>query len=131
MKNYFKGRTLVIFGGGSYIAQTVIRQLIDYGAAKIICIDNSEDKIFWIKQEFKNNPSVEALLGDVCFPNQFAHRLPTFDFGLYMAATKHVGLSEESPEHALSVNSIAVTKVQQICMQKNCKRFVYVSSDKR
>jgi FlaA1/EpsC-like NDP-sugar epimerase len=130
MLNFYDGKTVAIFGGGSYVAKFVINLLLTSNVKKIICLDVSEDKVFWLKHEYRHDERLCAFVSDVTNRESLLLNLEEFDVAFYMAACKHVGLAEESPLSAMAVNSNALADVMHLSESLGCKQFVYASSDK-
>ena len=130
LSNYYEGKNILLFGGASFVGGFIIDSLLSYGASKIIVIDNSEDKVFWLTKKYQNMREIVAYVCDVENLNHSLPEVGEVDFAIYLAAKKHVGLSEVSPIPAMRTNAEAVSAAISLCEYRKCKKFMYVSSDK-
>ena len=65
--NKIQNSTICITGAGGSIGSELCKQIIKLNPKKLIMVDNSEHKLFEIKQKFKELTQIESnfLLGDV------------------------------------------------------------------
>ena len=129
------GRVVLITGAGGSIGSEIVRQVAQFGPAKLLLLDNCEYNLFRIEQDLKrSHPELEALfvLGNICDEHRL---LSTFTLHkpqvvLHAAAFKHVPLLESNCYQAFTNNIIGTRNLLRLSMHSGVKRFILISSDK-
>ena len=96
MMDKFRDKSVLITGSCGTIGYELVRQLLEYNVARIICLDNNETELFFQNEEFKDSNIVTCHLADVRDFDELNLRFNEVDIVLHTAALKHVGLCEES-----------------------------------
>ncbi|HZU45050.1 MAG TPA: nucleoside-diphosphate sugar epimerase/dehydratase, partial [Terriglobales bacterium] len=135
VRNHLRGRRVVVTGAAGSIGSELCRQLLEYNPAKLICVDQNETGIFYLKQELQRRagaPQVVCWVADVsdrermrrCF---FEHQA---EYVFHAAAYKHVPVMEENVAEAVRNNVFALRDLLDIAEEEGCNSFVLISSDK-
>ena len=108
------GRVVLVTGAAGSIGSEVCRQLLNFGPARIVMLDQSEFGIFQLEQEFlqlrrssgAGLPTLEFLIEDItdeiALQRVFMAHRPAVVF--HAAAYKHVPLVEHNPAEAIKNN---------------------------
>lgn len=139
ISTYIKGRNVLVSGGGGSIGSELCRQVISYGAKKLIILDNHENGAYEIEQElirdYGYRPQVEII--DVK-DKQRLNRLfedeksqgSAIEIVFHAAAHKHVPLMEHNPEAAIKNNIIGTHNIADLCKDHKIMRMILISTDK-
>lgn len=135
VSNYLHERRIIVTGAAGSIGSELCRQLLEYNPAKLICVDQNETGIFYLKQELQQRAGatqVVCWVADVsdrermrrCFSEHQA------DYVFHAAAYKHVPVMEENVAEAVRNNVFALRDLLDIAEEEGCSSFVLISSDK-
>lgn len=98
--------------------------------SKIICADNNEQKIFLLKDKYKNNKKIEFIYLDIRDENTLNNYLYSIDVVFHTAAIKHVTIAEKFPLEAIKTNILGVKNIINSSIKNNIKIVCFTSSDK-
>ncbi|HCP11056.1 MAG TPA: polysaccharide biosynthesis protein [Planctomycetaceae bacterium] len=134
------GRVVLVTGAAGSIGSEVCRQLLNFGPARIVMLDQSEFGIFQLEQEFlqlrrssgAGLPTLEFLIEDitdeVALQRVFMAHRPAVVF--HAAAYKHVPLMESNPQAAVRNNVFGTQVLVDLADRFSVQRFVMISTDK-
>jgi FlaA1/EpsC-like NDP-sugar epimerase len=130
------GQVVAVTGAGGSIGSELCRQVVRFGAARLLCIDVSEYAIYQLEQELRQaHPQVEGVYhtANVREPDRlaaiFRHHRPAVVF--HAAAYKHVPLMETHNEvEALRTNVLGTLHAARAAAACGARRFVMISTDK-
>lgn len=128
-----KDQRILVTGVCGTVGKELVRQLLTsdkYQPKELIGIDNDESGLFFLSQEFRNEPRVNFLLADLRDGRSLSNKCKDIDLIFHTAALKHVGLCEHSPFEAVQTNIIGVQNVINAAHQNNVGRVIFTSSDK-
>ncbi len=135
---YFRGKTVLITGGGGSIGSELCRKLLSLEPARIVLYDVSENYMYDLSSELRlvhgdalkdklilcvGSIRDEERLNDV-----FGKYKP--DVVLHAAAHKHVPLMEDCPDQAVKNNVFGTWLTAQAAVRHHVRRFVLISTDK-
>ena len=129
------GRTVLVTGAAGSIGSELCRQILDYGPASLICLDQSETGLFFLRLaliQHKNGTRLVFRVADVCDADRVHHLLSEFspEIIFHAAAYKHVPLMETNVQEAVKNNVLALIGLLDLAAAAGCKSFVLISSDK-
>lgn len=131
----FKDKTILVTGAGGSIGSEICRQLLRFSPSKLVLVNHSESKLFYIESELKNkygfNSGVPVIanIGDKeVMKSVFREYKPEIVF--HAAAYKHIPLMQLNPEAAIHNNFIGTKTIARISMEFGVKRFVFLSSNR-
>ncbi len=135
-KEYIRGKTILVTGGGGSIGSELCRQVSSYIPTKLIILDIYENNAYSIQQElirlYGNKLDVEVEIASIRDKSKldkiFASQ--NIDIVFHAAAHKHVPLMEKNPEEAIKNNVIGTYNVVQSAHENNVEKFVLISTDK-
>ncbi|HAP06611.1 MAG TPA: polysaccharide biosynthesis protein [Planctomycetaceae bacterium] len=134
------GRVVLVTGAAGSIGSEVCRQLLNFGPARIVMLDQSEFGIFQLEQEFlqlrrssgAGLPTLEFLIEDItdeiALQRVFMAHRPAVVF--HAAAYKHVPLMESNPQAAVRNNVFGTQVLVDLADRFSVQRFVMISTDK-
>ena len=135
VQNLLRGKTVLVTGGAGSIGSEVCRQVLLFGAKKVIILDFNENGLFEIGGELDKNydkSKFETVLGNIRETQRleevFQKYKPQIVF--HAAAHKHVPMMEINPYEALVNNVIGTYQVAQSAINHNTERFILISTDK-
>lgn len=135
---FFRGRTVLITGGGGSIGSELCRRLLPLEPERIVLYDISENYMYDLFSELKllygdalkdrlilcvGSIRDERRLDDI-----FARYQP--QVVLHAAAHKHVPLMEDCPDQAVKNNVFGTWLTAQAAIRHGVQRFVLISTDK-
>jgi FlaA1/EpsC-like NDP-sugar epimerase len=126
---------VMVTGAAGSIGSELCRQILDYGPAKLLCVDQNETGIFYLQQELRKRAVESELVccvadvGDTermrrCFSD---HRV---EYVFHAAAYKHVPVMEENVSEAIRNNVFTLHALLDIAEEQGCRGFLLISSDK-
>lgn len=135
-KEYYRGKTVLITGGGGSIGSELCRQIAKYGPAKLVIFDIYENNAYDIQQEltrkYGSKLNLEVLIGSVRDAERldevFAEVRP--QVVLHAAAHKHVPLMEKSSSEAIKNNVFGTYNTANAAEKYGAEKFVLISTDK-
>jgi FlaA1/EpsC-like NDP-sugar epimerase len=135
VREQIEGRVVLVTGAAGSIGSELCRQILGYGPATLLCLDQSETGIFYLQQEFSRfNPSTRTAfcVADVGDRERvrklFEQYSPEIVF--HAAAYKHVPVMERNVQEAVKNNVFALLTLLEIAEVHGCQSFVMISSDK-
>jgi FlaA1/EpsC-like NDP-sugar epimerase len=129
------GCTVVVTGAAGSIGSELCRQILEYTPARLVCLDQSETGLFFLRAsliDHHNGAQLEFRVADVCdadrMPRIFQEFCPEIIF--HAAAYKHVPLMESNVQEAVKNNVLGLESLLDLAGDAGCKSFVLISSDK-
>lgn len=133
---YYKGKSILITGGGGSIGSELCRQVARMEPKKLIIVDIYENCAYDIQQELKMayagklDLSVEIV--SITNKKGLARVFEAYhpDIVINAAAHKHVPLMEHNCIEAVENNVYGCLNVIELCEEYGASRFMMVSTDK-
>ena len=102
----FKGKVVLVTGGGGSIGSELSRQIANHKPGKLIIVDIYENNAYDIQQELKRDHpelDLEVLIASVRNTNRINKIFEQYrpEIVYHAAAHKHVPLMEDSPNEAI------------------------------
>src|SRR6266436_9343657 len=128
-------RTVIVTGAAGSIGSELCRQILDYCPARLVCLDQSETGLYFLRLglvEHKNGTQVSFCVGDVCDADRVRSLLHEFspEIIFHAAAYKHVPMMESNVQEAVKNNVLGLIGLLNLADEAGCKNFVLISSDK-
>src|SRR6266436_3087458 len=128
-------RTVVVTGAAGSIGSELCRQILDYSPARLICLDQSETGLYFLRlglMDHKNGAQVSFRVADVCDAERVRSLLFEFrpEIIFHAAAYKHVPMMESNVHEAVKNNVLGLIGLLDLAAEADCKSFVLISSDK-
>ena len=131
------GRTVLITGAGGSIGSELCRQIVKYGPAVVLLLDNSEFALYKIHQELVNNqansrmkiiPILASVLDEKRVKKIISEWRPKTLY--HAAAYKHVPLVERNPTEGIRNNVFGTLNLANAAAEFGISDFVLISTDK-
>lgn len=135
IENFIKDKKIMITGGGGSIGSEICRQIIRFQPREIILLDNYENGVYELQQEFKYNKidvNLNCVIASIrdrkILERVFEENKPQIIF--HAAAHKHVPLMEDNPEESIKNNVFGTLNLAECADKYGVERFVMISTDK-
>lgn len=135
VKEFIEGKTVLVTGGAGSIGSEICRQVLSFGASKLLIFDICENGLYEINNELKGRfdpSSYELLLGSVRDAKRlrdvFERYSPEVVF--HAAAHKHVPMMELNPMEAIKNNVFGTMNVANEALVSGAEKFILISTDK-
>jgi len=128
-------RTVVVTGAAGSIGSELCRQILDYGPARLVCLDQSETGLYFLRlglMDHKNGAQLTFRVADICDGERLRSLLLEFrpEIIFHAAAYKHVPMMESNVQEAVKNNVLGLIGLLDLAADAGCKSFVLISSDK-
>ncbi len=130
-----RGRVVMVTGAAGSIGSELCRQILEYDPARLLCVDQNETGIFYLRLELSSDANdsrqvfcVADIRDQARMHTLFAEYAPEVVF--HAAAYKHVPIMELNVHEAVENNVFGMLKLLAIAEQAGCGCFVMISSDK-
>ena len=131
VRGYLEGETVLVTGAGGSIGSEICRQVLKYGAKRVILLGRGENSIYEIGMELRNQPVVQFISNvgnkermEVLF--QRYHPQVVF----HAAAHKHVPLMELNPSEAVTNNVFGTKLLIELAQKYGVRKLITISTDK-
>jgi FlaA1/EpsC-like NDP-sugar epimerase len=129
------GRAVVVTGAAGSIGSELCRQILDCGPNQLVCLDQSESGLFYLRLDLikhRNGAQLVFRIADVTDSQRIQSLLSEFkpDIIFHAAAYKHVPLMESNVQEAVKNNVVGLMGLLALSEEAGCKNFVLISSDK-
>ncbi len=133
---YYRGKVILITGGGGSIGSELCRQLAKMEPKKIVIVDIYENGAYDVQQELKiaygSRLNLQIEIASICSRSAMsrvfeAHRPQIV---INAAAHKHVPLMEHNCIEAVENNVFGTKNLVELCEHYGAERFMMVSTDK-
>ncbi len=136
MDNYYRGKTVLVTGGGGSIGSEICRQIARRKPKKLIILDIYENNAYEIQQEltrrYKERLDLSVEIASVREPDRIDaivdYYRPQIIF--HAAAHKHVPLMEHSGCEAIKNNVLGTYNVANAAEKFGVEKFILISTDK-
>ena len=132
----YRGKTVLITGGGGSIGSVLCRQIARMTPKKIIILDIYENSAYDIQQELKmkygNKLDLSVEIVSITNKKGLGRVFETYspDIVINAAAHKHVPLMEHNCIEAVENNVFGCLNIIELCEEYGVSRFMMVSTDK-
>ncbi len=135
VRQQISGQSVLVTGAAGSIGSELCRQILDYGPARLVCLDQNETGLFYLNLELsgrKNGAELVMCVADIgdleTMKTVLAENKSQIIF--HAAAYKHVPLMEKNVKEAIRNNVLALSGFLCVAEETACKNFVLISSDK-
>ncbi|MFA4849320.1 MAG: UDP-N-acetylglucosamine 4,6-dehydratase family protein [Methanoregula sp.] len=129
MKNYYKGKKILVTGGVGSIGNQLVRKLLALDPEIIRILDNNETGLFDLEQELKSD-KLRILIGDIRDKERLIMAMDDIDIVFHTSALKHVPICEFNPFDAVKTNVLGTQNVLEAALINEVEKVINVSTDK-
>ena len=135
-REYYKGKTILITGGGGSIGSELCRQLAKMEPKQLVILDIYENCAYDVQQglqfAYKGSLDIKVEIASIRDKKALSRVFREYhpDICINAAAHKHVPLMEKNCVEAVENNVFGTLNVIQCCEEFGCNRFMMVSTDK-
>ena len=127
----FNDKTILITGGSGSWGNELAKQLLEkYSPKKIKIYSRNEPKQITIKRNFKNNPNLKFVIGDVRDYDRLDEVCYDVDYIFHLATLKHFPICEENVGEAIKINILGTQNIVKTAIKNSIKKVIYISTDK-
>lgn len=131
LKKFFKGKTVIIFGGTGSWGSELVRQMVEiYNPKEIRVFSRGEHKQVHMRHKYSHVKNIRYIIGDVRDAERVDTAMKGADIAFNLAALKHVPVCEENVWEAIQTNAAGAHNVVQAAMHHDIDTAVQVSTDK-
>ena len=131
IRRFIKDKTVLITGAGGSIGSEICRQCIDFGAKKLIAVEQSEYNLYALTESLPIDRCIPKLLSALDkegLNKVFEAHKP--DIVVHAAAYKHVPLCEANVDKAIENNILGSLNVIDLSIAHRACKVVNISTDK-
>lgn len=135
VKGFIEHKTILVTGGAGSIGSEICRQVLSFGAKKLLVFDIFENGLYEIENELKERfdpDRFQMILGSIRDYDRVREVMECYrpDVVFHAAAHKHVPMMELNPKEALKNNVFGTIHVARAAMESGCEKFILISTDK-
>lgn len=135
VREQLHGKVILVTGAAGSIGSELCRQILEYGPAKLICVDHNETGIFYLERELsvrEHGRDVHYFVADIRNVERMSKLMweCRVQAVFHAAAYKHVPVMETNVSEAVGNNVFGLVQLLEIAEEAGCDTFVLISSDK-
>jgi O-antigen biosynthesis protein WbqV len=135
LEHFIRGKTVVVTGGGGSIGSEVCHRVVNFGAGRLLVIENSEPALHAVLEQLAAKSSgtiVDGRIADIRDRERIftliAEAKPNLVF--HAAALKHVPLLERDWQEGIKTNVFGSVNVADAARNADADAMVMISTDK-
>lgn len=132
---FIADRTVLVTGAAGSIGSELCRQVLQFGPARLVCLDHNENGLYQLMQEFSERADrqlIEPVIGSIVEAGRmdwvFRQYKPQVIF--HAAAHKHVPMMERNRHEAVRNNVRGTRILAEAAHRSGVEKFVMISTDK-
>jgi FlaA1/EpsC-like NDP-sugar epimerase len=130
-----KGKGVIVTGGGGSIGAEVCQRIVDFGAARLLIIENSEPALYAITEALAAQgieAKVDGRIADIRDRERIVQLMSEFkpDLVFHAAALKHVPILERDWSEGVKTNIFGSVNVADAAIAAGAEAMVMISTDK-
>jgi O-antigen biosynthesis protein WbqV len=135
LETFVKGKSIVVTGGGGSIGSEICERIVDFGAARLLVIENSEPALHAVVETLlakERDVAIEGRIADVRDRGRIFALLNAFrpDIVFHAAALKHVPILERDWTEGIKTNIFGSINVADASVACGATAMVMISTDK-
>jgi len=135
LENFVAGKSIVVTGGGGSIGSEICRRVVDFGAARLMVIENSEPALHAVTEVIgakQSDAEVSGRIADIRDRARIMDLIAQFkpDIVFHAAALKHVPLLERDWDEGIKTNVFGSINVADAAAAAGATAMVMISTDK-
>ncbi len=129
-RSLFEDKVILITGGTGFLGRALIKAILPFNPHSIRVFSRDEVKHHNVQEEFKYNPKIRNLIGDVRDAERLKRAVRGADIVIHAAALKRLDILEYNVAEVIKTNILGTLNVVEACLEANVKKAVIVSTDK-
>src|SRR5579864_4747304 len=130
-----KDKGVIVTGGGGSIGAEVCQRIVDFGAARLLIIENSEPALYAITEALaaeQVEADVDGRIADIRDRERVLRLMSEFkpDIVFHAAALKHVPILERDWSEGVKTNIFGTVNVADAALAAGAEAMVMISTDK-
>jgi len=130
MDNLFKNKRILVTGGTGSFGHQIVDRLLKLDPEEIRIFSRDEDKQHRMQYEYKNNPKLRFIIGDVRIKETLRSAMRNVDIVFHAAALKQVPSCEYNVFEAVRTNVYGAQNVIESALEENVEKVIAISTDK-
>jgi len=135
LEHFIRGKTIVVTGGGGSIGSEVCDRVVNFGAGRLVVIENSEPALHAVLERLAAKSSatvVDGRIADIRDRDRMFALIGEAEPNLvfHAAALKHVPLLERDWEEGIKTNVFGSVNVADASHHAGVEAMVMISTDK-
>ena len=130
MDNIFKNKKILVTGGTGSFGHQIVDRLLKLNPAEIRIFSRDEDKQYKMQYEYKNNPKLRFVIGDVRNKDSLKSAMRQVDIVFHAAALKQVPSCEHNVMESVKTNILGAHNVIEAAKEENVEKVIAISTDK-
>lgn len=130
MRGYFSDRSVLVTGGTGSIGGAIVGSVVQQSPRVLRVLSRDDTKQFELQQQWRDEPSLRMLIGDVRSGDRLRRAMSGIDFVFHAAALKHVPACEYNPFEATETNVRGTQNVVEAAIDAGVERVLTISTDK-
>jgi FlaA1/EpsC-like NDP-sugar epimerase len=135
LENFVRGKTVVVTGGGGSIGSEICERVVNFSAARLLVIENSEPALHAVLENLAVKSSttvVEGRIADIRDRERMFSLIAGFRPNLvfHAAALKHVPILERDWDEGIKTNVFGSVNVADAAVNAGADAMVMISTDK-
>ncbi len=135
LETFVKGKSIVVTGGGGSIGSEICERIVDFGATRLLVIENSEPALHAVVEELlakDRDVVIEGHIADIRDRSRIFALLNRFkpDVVFHAAALKHVPILERDWTEGVKTNVFGSINVADASRDCGASAMVMISTDK-
>jgi FlaA1/EpsC-like NDP-sugar epimerase len=135
VRKQIEGRAVMVTGAAGSIGSELCRQILTYHPASLVCVDQSETGVFFLRLDLiqhQNGACLSYCVADVANSDRMRRLFMEHEIQIvfHAAAYKHVPIMEMNVDEAVRNNVFALLSLLDTASDAGCGSFILISSDK-
>jgi len=135
VKSFIENKTILVTGGAGSIGSEICRQVLSFGAKRLLIFDIFENGLYEIENDLKerfDSDRFELILGSIRDENRLEEIFEKYkpDVVFHAAAHKHVPMMELNPKEAIKNNVYGTLNLARQALLHKTEKFILISTDK-
>jgi FlaA1/EpsC-like NDP-sugar epimerase len=135
LEDFVRDKTVVVTGGGGSIGSEICDRVVNFGAGRLLIIENSEPALHAVLEQLAVRSSatlVEGRIADIRDRERIFSLITEFKPNLvfHAAALKHVPLLERDWDEGIKTNVFGSVNVADAALNAGADAMVMISTDK-
>lgn len=130
LRDFYKGRRILVTGGTGSIGREIVRQLLNWNPEVVRIFSRNENNQFNEYQALSNHSNVRFLIGDVRDKDRLKRACEDIELIFHAAALKHVPFCEYNPFEAVKTNVIGTQNLIEAALDSGVKKVIAINTDK-